>query len=87
MLRRSFVALGSAGMAMAGSKKRPLSKWMRAGALSSRRQLYKTGPVGLQAFANVQSGFKITGMKVFGVSLIPNSDRPYVFVKLKRTRD
>ena len=27
---------------------------------------------------------KITNMKVFGVSLTPDSDRPYVFVKLKR---
>ena len=29
------------------------------------------------------SGVKITGMKVFGVSLTPDSDRPYVFVKLE----
>lgn len=31
----------------------------------------------------VSSGVKITGMKVFGVSLTPDSDRPYVFVKLE----
>lgn len=35
------------------------------------------------AFAGVQSGVKITAMKVFGVSLTPDSDRPYVFVKLE----
>ena len=28
-------------------------------------------------------GVKITGMKVFGVSLTKDSDRPYVFVKLE----
>ena len=33
--------------------------------------------------AGVGSGVKITGMKVFGVSLTPDSDRPYVFVKLE----
>ena len=35
------------------------------------------------AFERVQSGLKITGMKVFGVSLTRTSDRPYVFVKLE----
>ena len=29
---------------------------------------------------------KITGMKVFGVSLTPDSDRPYVFVKLETNK-
>ena len=33
--------------------------------------------------AGVGSGVKITGMKVFGVSLTRDSDRPYVFVKLE----
>ena len=37
----------------------------------------------VDAFADVQSGIKITGLKVFGVSLTPNSDRPYVFVKIE----
>jgi galactonate dehydratase len=35
------------------------------------------------AFEALQSGVKITGMKVFGVSLTKESDRPYVFVKLE----
>jgi galactonate dehydratase len=35
------------------------------------------------AFAGVSSGVKVTGMKVFGVSLTRQSDRPYVFVKLE----
>jgi galactonate dehydratase len=33
--------------------------------------------------ANVSSGVKITNLKVFGVSLSRESDRPYVFVKLE----
>ena len=33
--------------------------------------------------ASVASGLKITNLKVFGVSLSPQSDRPYVFVKLE----
>jgi galactonate dehydratase len=35
------------------------------------------------AFEKVGSKLRVTGMKVFGVSLSPNSDRPYVFVKLE----
>jgi len=40
-------------------------------------------PVGAGAFDATGSKFRITGMKVFGVSLTPDSDRPYVFVKLE----
>jgi galactonate dehydratase len=40
-------------------------------------------PLGAQAFDNVGTKIRITGMKVFGVSLTPDSDRPYVFVKLE----
>ena len=35
------------------------------------------------AFHEFSSGIKITNLKVFGVSITPNSDRPYVFVKLE----
>ena len=38
------------------------------------------------AWDPVSSGVKITGMKVFGVSLTPDSDRPYVFVKLETNK-
>jgi galactonate dehydratase len=34
----------------------------------------------------IASGVKITGMKVFGVSLTKDSDRPYVFVKLETNK-
>ena len=39
--------------------------------------------LGADSFRSVGSKVKITGMKVFGVSLTPQSDRPYVFVKLE----
>ena len=35
------------------------------------------------AFRDLSSGLKVTNLKVFGVSLTPQSDRPYVFVKLE----
>jgi galactonate dehydratase len=40
-------------------------------------------PAGNDAFDRLQSGVKITGLKVFGVSLTKESDRPYVFVKIE----
>jgi galactonate dehydratase len=48
-----------------------------------RRALEAQTPVGAQAFESVGSRVRITGMKVFGASLTPDSDRPYVFVKLE----
>ncbi|HYZ83732.1 MAG TPA: galactonate dehydratase [Bryobacteraceae bacterium] len=41
---------------------------------------------GPDPFERVGSGVKITGMKVYGVSLTPQSDRPYVFVKLETNK-
>ncbi len=38
---------------------------------------------GREAFRDLSSGLTITNLKVFGVSLTPHSDRPYVFVKLE----
>ena len=40
-------------------------------------------PLGANAFQSVGSKLRVTAMKVFGVSLTPDSDRPYVFVKLE----
>lgn len=40
-------------------------------------------PLGADAFHGAGSKVRITGVKVFGVSLTPDSDRPYVFVKLE----
>jgi len=39
--------------------------------------------LGGDAFHSVGSKIKITNVKVFGVSLTPTSDRPYVFVKIE----
>lgn len=39
--------------------------------------------LGAEAFRGVGSKSRITGMKAIGVSLTPDSDRPYVFVKLE----
>jgi galactonate dehydratase len=39
--------------------------------------------LGADAFTGVGSKLKITKVKVFGVSLTPESDRPYVFVKIE----
>src|ERR1700760_947134 len=36
-----------------------------------------------EAFRDLSSGLKVTNLKVFGVSLTKESDRPYVFVKLE----
>ena len=46
-------------------------------------QTSKTLPPGGEAFKDTGSKLRITGMKVFGVSLTPTSDRPYVFCKLE----
>ncbi len=40
-------------------------------------------PLGADAFERVGTRIRVTNMKVFGVSLTPDSDRPYVFVKLE----
>ena len=45
------------------------------------------GPTaGTSAFDRLGSGMKITGLKVFGVSLTRESDRPYVFIKLETNK-
>lgn len=88
MRRRNFLALGSAGAALAAGAKRPR---IEAGAdacgcsmqAPGGRGPGRGGPTNLEGFAPLESGLKVTGMKVFGVSLTPNSDRPYVFVKLE----
>ena len=73
MLRRNFLALSGAGLAARGA-----SNPTDLCGCAMAPQAAAPG-----AFAGVQSGVKITGMKVFGVSLTRDSDRPYVFVKLE----
>jgi len=93
MRRRNFLALGSAGAALAGTtlagtKKRPVFQPDAACGCEFQVPAAGAGRGGRgapapDAFANLQSGIKITGLKVFGVSLTPDSDRPYVFVKIE----
>ena len=79
MRRRNFLALGSAGLALANPAHHRSIEMNGCGC----SLLPQTAPVGPDAFVGIQSGLKITGLKVFGVSLTPTSDRPYVFVKLE----
>ena len=61
MRRRNFLALGSAGLAMARPRTRShslLDSWACA-------FLPQTIPVGLEAFADIHSGLKITNVKVY----------------------
>jgi galactonate dehydratase len=81
MRRRSFLALGSAGLALA--QKRPQRAPIVDCGCGFVPQQGGQGQASLAGFEHLQSGLKVTGMKVFGVSLTPNSDRPYVFCKLE----
>src|ERR1041384_6956113 len=82
MQRRSFLALGSAGLAFAqGRGRRPI---VDCGCGFAPPQGGRgLGQATLAGFDRLQSGLKVTGMKVFGVSLTRTSDRPYVFCKLE----
>src|SRR3982750_1656302 len=87
MRRRSFLALGSATLALA-QKRSPRTPVVDCGCGFAPQppQGGRGGGFGqasLAGFERVQSGIKVTKMKVFGVSLTPNSDRPYVFCKLE----
>jgi galactonate dehydratase len=80
MHRRNFLSLGSTGLAVAGTSK---TRSVLPAVLCSCSPLPEAVPAGLQAFDHLHSGLKVTGLKAFGVSLNPQSDRPYVFVKLE----
>lgn len=87
MRRRHFMG-GLAAIAAGGSLPRSSvatdAEILTCGACGDAVQAGpSTGPVGSEAFRQVGSRVRITGMKVFGVSLTPESDRPYVFVKLE----
>jgi galactonate dehydratase len=75
MKRRQFFS-GAAGAVLAG-------KSMSAGVSCGCALAPPQNPRGADAFRGVGSRLKITNMKVFGVSLTPDSDRPFVFVKLE----
>src|ERR1700746_1177968 len=85
MQRRSFLALGGTGLAFAQGRGRraPLTDCGCGFAPQQGGRGEGLGQATLAGFERLQSGLKVTGMKVFGVSLTPNSDRPYVFCKLE----
>lgn len=72
MHRRNFLAAGSVGLLTAGTK-HPSRLPLDACDCSFVPQ---AGPAGLQAFSEVSSGLKITGVKVFGVSAIRGGRLP-----------
>ncbi|MBZ2176470.1 MAG: galactonate dehydratase [Acidobacteria bacterium] len=77
MRRRGFLGLAGAAPALGGKLVDSCGCGMMAQAAAGPR------PEGAEAFARVGSKLRITNVKVFGVSLTPDSDRPYVFVKIE----
>jgi len=83
MQRRSFLGLAGAGLAFANDSARR-TPIIDCGCSFAPQQAGRgPGQNTLAGFDRLQSGIKVTGMKVFGVSLTPSSDRPYVFCKLE----
>lgn len=83
MRRRSFLAFGSAGLALAQGRGQRRAATIDCGCGFAPQPGRGAGQASLAGFEPLQSGLKVTGMKVFGVSLTPTSDRPYVFCKLE----
>src|ERR1022692_4310604 len=83
MRRRSFLALSGTRLALAQDRgRRPIIPECGC-AFAPQPPQRGPGQSTLAGFDRVQSGLKVTGMKVFGVSLNRTSDRPYVFVKIE----
>jgi galactonate dehydratase len=83
MRRRSFLGVGATGLAFAQGRA-PKRAVVDCGCGFAPQQIGRgETQASLAGFARLQSGLKVTGMKVFGVSLTPTSDRPYVFCKLE----
>jgi galactonate dehydratase len=87
MKRRDLLgALAAAGTLTGASGRRAPRKPAADCGCAFQVQVSKTKPPGGEAFKDVGSKLRITGMKVFGVTLdekIAQADRPYVFVKLE----
>jgi galactonate dehydratase len=75
MKRREFFG-GMAGAVMAGRATAGTNPCECA-------MLPAQNALGGDAFHGVGTRLRITNVKVFGVSLTPQSDRPYVFVKIE----
>ena len=81
MRRRQFFGTAAAALAagrLAGAPgRKPPASWCDCAMMPPQV------PDGAEALRGHGSKVKITNVKVFGVSISPNSDRPYVFVKLE----
>jgi len=80
MLRRGFLAIGGASLGAAARNvhRSDVHKfWDGCGCA------FAPAAATNDAFEGLHSGIKITALKVFGVSLTRESDRPYVFVKIE----
>jgi galactonate dehydratase len=83
MIRREFIyGLGAAGALVTGRKFTGGCGCEESPSLQQDRTPLKT-PWQAGQYDRVLSRVRITNLKVFGVSLSPGSDRPYVFVKLE----
>ena len=87
MKRRELLgALAAAGTLTGATRNRRAASPLANCACSPQVKEWTDSPPGGGAFNNVGSKLRITGMKVFGVTLPANvgrADRPYVFVKLE----
>jgi galactonate dehydratase len=88
MNRRSFLAAAAftvAGAGTLGAEPTPASVANSIDPCGCNpffaQALHRPNTVDL--FRDVNSSLRVTDMKVFGVSLTPDSDRPYVFVKIE----
>jgi hypothetical protein len=91
MKRRDLLgALAAAGTLTGASGRRAPRKPAADCSCAFQVQVSKTKPPGGEAFKDVGSKLRITGMKVFGVTLdekIAQAGRPYVFVKLETNQE
>jgi galactonate dehydratase len=78
MKRRNFLGGALASGALAARS--------RGADLCGCAPLLQSAVSGPDPWEPVTSGVKVTGMKVYGVSLTPDSDRPYVFVKIETNK-
>src|SRR5574341_583300 len=80
MRRRDFVGAAIGGVPAALAAR---ADWCECATAPAQAAAAPQRPLGARAFEAAGSKVRVTNIKVFGVSLTPESDRPYVFVKLE----
>lgn len=86
MRRRELLGALAAAGGLTGASRRPAVRPLTDCGCALQVKHSTAVPPGSDVFKDVGSKLRITGMKVFGVTLdekIARSDRPYVFVKLE----